>query len=527
MWNKGHMGRKARAGGAALLVLSAAPALAERPISAIDWLSDPLETPVVLPPVSGTGGMADEPGIAPTAASDEIIVTSLDAPNLDAVGLLPGSVTGLPRDLWRASSSRDLIRLIHNLPNRNLPAIQGLIHTLLLAETDPPEDSTGDGRLFLARIDRLLDDGALEQAQAMLAQAGNPTPEVFRRLFDTALLTGTEDTVCKLLRSRPDLAPGYGARIFCLARGGDWQAAVLTLGTARALGIVSPAEDALLARFLDPHLFEGEPPLPPPARVTPLVFRMHAAIAEHLPTAPLPLAFAHADLGPNSGWKARIEAAERLARNGAIGESRLFGIYGEHQPAASGGVWDRVAVVQELDAALHGADKAAVATRLPPAWAAMRKAGLEVPFARHYGARLAGLGLEGTAGALAFRIGLLSPQYEEIAAAASASATGDDAFLAALARGAPPPPRNTGPGGALEQAIRRGFGETALPAQQVLLLQNGELGRVLLTIPALIRSGAAGDLGDLAGGLALLRHLGLEDIARQTALQVLLLQQET
>ena len=42
------------------------------------------------------------------------------------------------------------------------------------------------------------------------------------------------------------------------------------------------------------------------------------AIGTPLPTAPLPLAFAHSDLRHTAGWKARIEAAERLVRTGAV-----------------------------------------------------------------------------------------------------------------------------------------------------------------------------------------------------------------
>jgi hypothetical protein len=54
------------------------------------------------------------------------------------------------------------------------------------------------------------------------------------------LLTGTEHDACAILRSQPALAPTLPARVFCLARNGDWNAAVLTLNTARALGDVTP-----------------------------------------------------------------------------------------------------------------------------------------------------------------------------------------------------------------------------------------------------------------------------------------------
>jgi hypothetical protein len=125
----------------------------------------------------------------------------------------------------------------------------------------PPADAGGRGALLLARIDELLDVGALEQAAALLDAAGSAEPELFRRSFDVALLTGTEDRACAQMRANPQLAPTFPARIFCLARSGDWNAAALTLRTAQALGFVTEEEDALLSRFLDPELYEGDPPL--------------------------------------------------------------------------------------------------------------------------------------------------------------------------------------------------------------------------------------------------------------------------
>jgi CheY-like chemotaxis protein len=236
---------------------------------------------------------------------------------------------------------------------------------LMLAKADPPADSGGRGTLLLARTDALLEAGALDQAAALLDDAGSLQPELFRRRFDIALLTGTEDLGCVQMRENPQLAPTFPARIFCLARSGDWNAAALTLRTAQALGFVTPEEDALLSRFLDPELDDGDFPLSRPAKPTPLVWRMLEAVGEPLPTNTLPLAFAQAELRDTAGWKSQIEAAERLARTGAVDPDRLLGLYMDRKPAASGGVWDRVAGVQALDAALAAQDVQAVAGVLP------------------------------------------------------------------------------------------------------------------------------------------------------------------
>ncbi|MES2541924.1 MAG: hypothetical protein V4583_15285, partial [Pseudomonadota bacterium] len=98
--------------------------------------------------------------------------------------------------------------------------------------------------------------------------------------------------------------------------------------------------------FLDPDLFEGEPVPPAPSPVTPLDWMIYAAIGEPLPTEGLPIAFSYAELSPRVGWKSQIEAAERLTRAGTIPPNVILGLYTEREPAASGGVWDRVATFQ-------------------------------------------------------------------------------------------------------------------------------------------------------------------------------------
>ena len=74
-----------------------------------------------------------------------------------------------------------------------LPAVRGLLYTLLLAEFSPPKDSDPQNALFLARIDKLLDLGALEPALALLEMLEKPDPESFRRWFDVSLLVGEEE----------------------------------------------------------------------------------------------------------------------------------------------------------------------------------------------------------------------------------------------------------------------------------------------------------------------------------------------
>ncbi|MGR3637232.1 MAG: hypothetical protein ACU0BK_15100 [Shimia sp.] len=479
----------------------------DTPLSAIEWLN---QQPTV---TLDMGLTPSDPQADFGVQTPKIAVTSLADETLDAVGLLPSNVTGLPRSLWANSSANRLGDLIEQQRPEMLPAMQALLYTLLLAEADAPRDVGTNNDVLLARIDKLVEMGALEQAGALIDLAGAKTPALFKRWFDVTLLLGQEDDACDALMKAPHLAPDYPARIFCTARSGDWRAAALTLDTAKALGLISEEMDALLLRFLDPELFEGEPMLVAAGPPTPLKFRLYEAIGEGQTSASLPRAYAHADLRDTAGWKAQLEAAERLTRTSALQENRLLGIYTERKPAASGMIWDRVAALQAFDAALAANDARAVADTLPAARSAMRQVHLEVAFARLYGSELLTLPLQGTTGRLARDIALLSSDYERAAQA------GPRDFLAGLARGNPP----RTPTDSLHRAISDAFHGAGVPQELSTMLARGQLGEVILSAMIRMAEGAAGDTRALTEALATLRAVGLEDTARRAALQVALL----
>tara|TARA_R110001583_G_scaffold169768_1_gene322665 strand:- start:60149 stop:61771 length:1623 start_codon:yes stop_codon:yes gene_type:complete len=490
----------------------------DKPISAIDWLSDTLDAPRA--PATSAPQPSD---IAQNALPEDVSVAPLDTPSPDAAGLLPSAVTGLPRDLWGASTATDLARRITTISARPdlLPASRRLLNTLVLAELNPPLQSQADGRLFLARIDALLSQGLLDEADALMELAGLSSPAIFRRAFDTKLLLGTEDEACARLTHTPGLSPTLQARIFCLARGGDWDAAALTLETGEALGLIREDQGELLARFLDPELFEGEPSLPIPDHPTPLTFRLMEAIGEPLATSSLPLAFAQSDLRATTGWKARATAAERLARVGALSPNRWLGIWSEHLPAASGGIWDRIEALQRFETALSTNDPGAVSHALPPAWSAMRVSGLQPVFAELFAARLALLPLNGEAADIAFEVALLSPDYEKIATKWAPALSRDQAFLKGIAMGDLPTQR---PSTDMARAIATGFRGTGVPVRLTSLVSEQRLGEAILRAIEVLEGGAAGDIDELSDALQFFRAVGLEATARRAALELMLLE---
>ncbi|MDZ7708872.1 MAG: hypothetical protein U5K36_01150 [Roseovarius sp.] len=486
------------------------PATAQAPLSAIDWLSE--MEPVTVAPVAPT---------AETVIRPDVTVTPLGAPRADAVGLLPGTTTGLPRTLWSASPTATLTRYLERLPERPLPATQALYYTLLLAEADAPSD-TADGAPFLrARIKALRRFGAVEPALALMERAGGATPALFDAWFDLALLDGREDAACAALAAAPHLSADARARIYCLARAGDWPTAALILHGAEASGAITEPDATLLALYLEPNLIEDIAPPVPPTEMTPLRFRLYEAIGAPLGTRDLPRAFAMADLRGTAGWKAEIVAAERLAQTGALAATRLLGVYTERKPAASGGVWDRVAAVQALDRALAARDGSGLAEALPAAWEAARAVGLEVVLAEVFADRLlADAPLADPLAARATDMVLLSPLYER-AHDLRAPTSARDRLLAGIATGTPRAADATTP---MQSAITAGFASITAAPEHQRLISEGRLGEAILAAAALLDKGAdRAAPSAVRAAIATLRAAGLEDTARRAALQILIL----
>ncbi|MCI5112634.1 MAG: hypothetical protein MRY75_18980 [Marivita sp.] len=506
------------------LTCLAGPVLAQdqaqsQPLSAIDWLAVQRNAPpvVVLP---------DQNPVAQSAAVPDVDVQPLDAPGLGGVGLLSSAVTGLPPSLWQGSSEADLIAALERLQTRRpaIPALTQLLHILMLAEADPPASAKGDA-LLRARATLLYQHGLVPQAEALMEQMGTMTPALFDLAFDLALLTGSDEALCGVLNDTPSLSTDLPTRIWCATRSGDFPHAMTIYQTGVALNQMSTLDAELLLRFLDPEYSETVAPLQPPVRPTPLQFRLFEAIGEALPTTPLPLPFAVVELSGDSGWRAQLQAAERLARVGAIDGNQLLGVYTAQDPAASGGIWDRVEALQRFEAALAKVEPDAISTTLEQVWPQMRAAGLLVSFANLFAPQLQGLALSDRAQTIARTAGLLTDAYEDVARDLTNSPDAGLRFLAALAQGQTPAsipvdmPHAAALAAAWDGAPQAPSGLAGLPTQN-------RLGEALLTVLQSFESGAAGNDADLTDALRALRAFGLEDTARRAALQLAILDKE-
>ncbi|MCP1169167.1 hypothetical protein NHG85_11645, partial [Limimaricola sp. ASW11-118] len=202
--------------------------------------------------------------------------------------------------------------------------------------------------------------------------------------------------------------------------------------------------------------------------------------------------------------------------------ARLFGTYTARTPAASGGIWDRAAAVQTFDTALRAQDARAVAEALPSAWTAMHAARLQAAFAQHYATDLSTLDLPDTVAGIALEVALLGPDYEAVPLEPGA-AVENAGLAAALARGLDEPPFGPPPEEPMALALLDGFSDRAPPESLARMIKEDRLGEVILRATLLIDQGRGGDTGALTEGLAALRAVGMEEVARRIALQVLLL----
>ncbi len=499
-------------------------AAAQTPLSAIDWLTDSLSNPPETTPPPSAAPIIPEP------IQEVFITEGLSSTSPDSVGLLSPTVTGFAANLWGGAATRDIAQTIRSFPQGGYPEAQNVFRRILLAQANPPFDVTAQGQVLQARMAKLYEMGALDAAEAIYLQIQSFTPALFEQSFRVAILTDRTADICELLARQPALSNDLSTRTYCLARSGDWNAAAMTVSLAASIGAIGPAREEMLIRYLDPELFEGESDPDPPEPLLTMDFVLREAVLMPRPNGLLPLPYLYRDIGLRSPLRARIEASERLVRAGSLPGSLLFNAYRTGTPAASGGVWERAAAIQQLDAALEKGEDTLIADAIAFAASEMSKVGLTVPFAEEYAERLSALKYSDayfeTAGtiwdllhladiaaygwnenAVASERQLIA--HEIVARESLEDFTSDDLVVRAVIEGLSQDP------------------PTSLPARDLLkMLEGGNQGLAILGALRQIVEGADADPEHFRIGLFVLRAAGQESAARRIAVQILLLPDE-
>jgi len=316
--------------------------------------------------------------------TEPIKVTPLGKASPEQAGVLTAAQLGLRSDFWSETDAIAALSFITDTPYGGPPSAKRLLRGLLMARFETGADY-GDA-VLLARVDRLLAIGALDEADALLDSAALTTPQLLGRFFDVNLLTGRPQRACDTLAGLPALAPNRAAEVFCLAINENWQAADVALNLGSTLGEIDETKAALLAFYLDPGLIEAADPPAPSQMPTAFEAYLRDSIGVQDSDAPAPLAFLHRDLAKFIPVRFKMEAAEKLVREGALSQKILFAAYREEVPAASGGVWERADAVQEFDRASAPQDIARTLTRLDDEITAL---GLRTALAREIAPQLA------------------------------------------------------------------------------------------------------------------------------------------
>jgi len=478
------------------------------PASAIPWLTESLQAPL-------------QPNAETTSSTstdiETISVQTLSDNDRDGLGVLSSDVTGFPADLWGAQSAAKVLRLIKQTPYGGVPAVRDLFRQVLLAETSPPADISEPDSLFLARVDRLLEIGALSEAQALIALSGPNTSELFRRWFDIGLLTNNADQVCSELDASPMLSPARSVQVFCLALGRDWSAAATSLALGEDLGQITEDEADLLSFYLDEALLEEMEPPPVGKPLTSLEFVIRESVGLPRPTTRLPIAFMHAELADYVPQRFRIEAGEVLVREGLLPPSVLFAAYREEEPAASGGVWRRPETTQAMDEAATADEISDALRNLDHEF---MRADLRMPAAKEFLLYLSELPADQFDDATRSRVALylILAGASELAMSWITDAAPPDlgtALSIAQARfeGATP----------IERVLSTTIPEAQLSDYQAGLVARGEVGVAIMAAIDLLARNKTSDEDDLLNALALLRAVGQEQAARKIAVQTLLI----
>lgn len=481
------------------------PAYAD-PLSAVDWLSDILETPQAPAQSNDLTGVLIEP----------VETSRLSDVQKDTVGLIPEQISGIPVNFWGDSDPIKLAGLIRNAPTGQLPDITAFWRRIILAEINPPVVGNTENVLLLARLDNLLTAGDLDPAEALLKAADASNPQLFRRWFDVSILTQRAENACKRMVSTPNFAPTLHARVFCLARTGDWGAASVTLSTGKALGEISPPEALLLGMFLDPEAFENDPAPPIPKKLTPLTFVMREALALPRPGQSLPMAFLHMDLQNKAGWKQRIISSERLVTEQSISPIALLDLYLEGSPSASGGVWDRVSAIQTLNEALDSGSDETLSTALIDAYDLMAPFGLQSVLAGWFAQALSGHTLSAEAKAIGFKLAVLNPNTLNTALLLASTNQSEQFIVSCMTDSFTVPPKSN-----LQIAIFNAL--TGLSSKTILHqdIEQGRLGQAVLSALTILHDGPETDIGDIEIALSVLSYGGFKDEAKKIAIQLL------
>lgn len=327
------------------LSIKISPLFANDPRSSIDWLAEKINDP----PVFYT-----KPSLNFNNFNDDIEKLNLPSISKNSIGVFPSIKIGLDSDVWKNSNEIDISQLLKKIDISDSYYLNRLLKRILLIEADPPIIVNGkeySGTFFLrARILKLIQIGALDDAEALLLDANPSTdPKLIDLWSKVSFLTFRFDNFCNSVLKNYYFFIDPAHKIICLARSGDWNAAALSLATYSSINEIESDYEKLLINYLD-HEAELEITNKDICSIDkPILVYLCDFSNVGVQKLRIDAKYLYNNLSRSKSIRSRIIASEELVKSGALNPNILFSTYNVKQPSASGGVWARAKLVQDLE----------------------------------------------------------------------------------------------------------------------------------------------------------------------------------
>ncbi len=367
-----------------LLMIFSIPAFGDEPNNAIEWLQFKERA---------KENLIDNRKIKKKTLVTTIEKSNLKPNNLNSVGIISTKITGIDPNIWEGLDEKTLFTNLEQLPSLNFHSAQRFLKRILISETQPPK-STSDSKMsgkyyFLAKLDKLIDLGALDEAETIILQVPKMNREIFVRWQKISFLTGRLERLCKTLGSNFSLSQNLSVRIVCLKYLNDWEAAALTLSTAASLNLLEENREKLLIHYLDEALMPAEQLQTSAVQLDEIDYFILKSTSLASTLIADKAMYQYMNLKDNSKTAKRVEAAEQLAAKKSISISTLFDIYRNSNIEGSIDIWQRIICIKNLDMALKRNNEKTVRIALDKAIEQMFHADLLFLFAAEYADKLA------------------------------------------------------------------------------------------------------------------------------------------
>ena len=358
------------------------PVHGKEPTNAIEWFQ---QTGADIKSQTGDSKKYNSPNLL-------ITESHLKPTDLNSVGIIPSQITGVDPEIWKGITEDSLFNELKSVPNLQFHAAQTFLKRVLISETNPPIPSLKSdlsGKLYLiAKLDKLIEIGALEEAETIINQVTLLDSILFERLAEISFLTGRIKDMCVRLKERPNLSTEVAVRVICLSKLNDWNAAALILSAAASLQLLDNNREILLINYLDPNVTQQNK-LPFNNNTYDEIDFFLANMANRFrPKATDSVKYRYATLINSSDPTQVILAAEELARKKSINISTLFDTYRSNSINGSKDFWRRVVAVKNLDRTLKRNNEQAVGIALSQLIEEMYRGNLLFTLAPEYSSKL-------------------------------------------------------------------------------------------------------------------------------------------